>query len=472
MNLATGRRINRNRYSELPMPNEVINRVHILARRSKANRDLTFCWRDGNAIDDGDDDNSDDDSDYDPTRDDAYSDSDNESNDDSDYEASSDSDSDDDDGDGSATLDPLDIPIAGVNADDDEPPNNDGDGSSDAADSDDDSYDENDNNENDLENDNNDENENELENDNDDAPQPISDDEGVGESEDEDDANAGVRTNQPSTRPNPGVETVDEHCTETDVNASMNERYGARTGRYKMQPRRKPHRNYLCEDETQFRVSDDGNDFIIAPQDYSHQHTTLEHFAMTKHSIKKGLKIFGKDGETAVISEMQQLHDMECIEPKSARMLTREEKAASLRYLMFLKQKHCVRIKGRGCADGRKQRLYKTKAETSAPTVAIESVFLTSVIDAKEERHVISLNIPGAFMQTDIDERIYVRLEGPMALLLAKVNPCMYTKYLSKERGQDVIYVKLKKALHGGPSKLLYCFGRTSLARSGTWDSK
>jgi hypothetical protein len=196
-------------------------------------------------------------------------------------------------------------------------------------------------------------------------------------------------------------------------------------------------------------MSEDGKDLIIAPQDYSHLHTTLEHFAMTQHSIKKGLKLFGKDGEAAVISEMQQLHDMECIEPKSSQMLTREEKLAALRYLMFLKQKRCGRIKGHGCADGHKQRLYKTKAETSAPTVAIESVFLTSVIDAKEERHVISLDIPGAFMQTDIDELIHVRLEGPMALLLAKVNPCLYTKYLARERGQDVMYVKLKKALYG-----------------------
>jgi hypothetical protein len=44
---------------------------------------------------------------------------------------------------------------------------------------------------------------------------------------------------------------------------------------------------------------------------------------------------------------------------------------------MFLKKKRCGKIKARGCADGRKQRLYKTKEETSAPTVSIESVMLT-----------------------------------------------------------------------------------------------
>jgi phage terminase large subunit GpA-like protein len=149
---------------------------------------------------------------------------------------------------------------------------------------------------------------------------------------------------------------------------------------------------------------------------------------MTQHSVKKGLRLFGEAGKEAVYSGMQQLHEMEVIEPKMANMLTHEEKRASLHYLMFLKQKRCGRIKGRGCADGRKQRLYKTKQETSAPTVAIESLFLTSTIDAKERRCVVTTDIPGAFMQTDVDELIHVRLEGPLVTLLTKVDPQLYTR--------------------------------------------
>jgi hypothetical protein len=36
-----------------------------------------------------------------------------------------------------------------------------------------------------------------------------------------------------------------------------------------------------------------------------------------------------------------------------------------------------------------------------------------------------------------------------MALLLAKVNPSLYDKYLTTEHGKPVMYVKLKKALYG-----------------------
>jgi hypothetical protein len=117
---------------------------------------------------------------------------------------------------------------------------------------------------------------------------------------------------------------------------------------------------------------------------------------------------------------------------------------------MFLKQKRSGIIKGRGCADGRKQRLCKTKEETSAPTVATESLFLSCAINAKERRTVVTTDIPGAFMQTDVDEVIHVRLEGPLASLLAKLAPNLYEKYLEYDKkGKPIMCVKLKKALCG-----------------------
>jgi hypothetical protein len=197
---------------------------------------------------------------------------------------------------------------------------------------------------------------------------------------------------------------VVDKTTGVDSTADMEERYGPQTGPQNLCPRRKPNEKY-CK--------------AIRPQDHSRRHATLEHYAMTQYSVKKGLEVYGEAGKVAVSSKMQHFHDMGVVEPKKVNMLTHEERSKALNYLMFLKQKRCGRIKGRGCADGRKQRLYKTKEETSAPTVAIESLFLTCTIDAKERRTVTTTDIPGAFMQTDIDEVIHVRLEGPLATLLA-----------------------------------------------------
>jgi hypothetical protein len=80
------------------------------------------------------------------------------------------------------------------------------------------------------------------------------------------------------------------------------------------------------------------------------------------------------------------------------------------------------------------------KQETSAPTVAIESMFLTSTIDAKERRYVVTTDIPGAFMQTDVDELIHVRLEGPLVALLAKVIR-IYTRSTSWTRKGNPPYM-------------------------------
>jgi hypothetical protein len=71
--------------------------------------------------------------------------------------------------------------------------------------------------------------------------------------------------------------------------------------------------------------------------------------------VNKGLKVFGEAGANAVVKELKQLHDRGVITPKAAGELSREERRNALQYLMFLKQKQCGKIKGRGCADGRKQ---------------------------------------------------------------------------------------------------------------------
>ena len=69
---------------------------------------------------------------------------------------------------------------------------------------------------------------------------------------------------------------------------------------------------------------------------------------------------------------------------------------------MFLKQERCGNIKGRGCADGRKQREYLTKDDTSAPNMATEDLFLTCLIDAMEHQKVSTVDIPVEFMQADM----------------------------------------------------------------------
>ena len=166
--------------------------------------------------------------------------------------------------------------------------------------------------------------------------------------------------------------------------------------------------------------------------------------------MKKGLEVFGDDGVAAVRKELQQLHDRKVGMPELWGALSREEKSKALNYLMFLKRKRCGRIKGRGCADGRKQRVYTSKEDARSPTVAVESLFLSLVLDALEEREVAIVDIPGAFMQTAMgDETVHVRLTGKMVEILMEIAPDVYEKCVGYEKGEPVIYMRLLKALYG-----------------------
>jgi hypothetical protein len=52
-------------------------------------------------------------------------------------------------------------------------------------------------------------------------------------------------------------------------------------------------------------------------------------------------------------------------------------------------------------------------------------------------------------MQSDMKGKVVMKLEGVMAEVIVKIDPKLYTKYIAKENGKDVIYVILQKALYG-----------------------
>ena len=76
-------------------------------------------------------------------------------------------------------------------------------------------------------------------------------------------------------------------------------------------------------------------------------------------------------------------------------------------------------------------------------------MFLTAVIDALESREVAVLDIPGAFMQADIDKLVHARFTGEMASMLLHIDNDMYRDYVVIEKGEKVMYMELLKALYG-----------------------
>ncbi len=76
-------------------------------------------------------------------------------------------------------------------------------------------------------------------------------------------------------------------------------------------------------------------------------------------------------------------------------------------------------------------------------------VFVTSTIDARENREVVTINIPGAFLHATNKDYVVMQMNGTLAKLMVQTDPKLYRKYLVNKKGKKVLYLRLQKALYG-----------------------
>ena len=174
---------------------------------------------------------------------------------------------------------------------------------------------------------------------------------------------------------------------------------------------------------------------------------------MTQLSLKVGLKEWGDKAHNAAASEMKQLHLRNTFKPKHWRDLTELQRKMVLESHMFLKEKRSGEIKGRTVAGGNKQRDYISKEDASSPTVATESVLLTCIIDAEEERDVAVIDIPNAFVQTRVEDEkdmAFIKIRGVLVDILVAIAPDVYGPYVTKDKkGVKQLLVQCQNALYG-----------------------
>jgi hypothetical protein len=75
--------------------------------------------------------------------------------------------------------------------------------------------------------------------------------------------------------------------------------------------------------------------------------------------------------------------------------------------------------------------------------VALESVFITSTIDAKESRKVVTIDIPGAFLHANNDDYVIMKMVGMLPELMVKTNPRLYKQYVVLEKGRSILCLQL-----------------------------
>ena len=80
---------------------------------------------------------------------------------------------------------------------------------------------------------------------------------------------------------------------------------------------------------------------------------------------------------------------------------------------------------------------------------------MTAAIEAKEERDVMTLDIPNAFLQTILpkdettEERVIMKLRGILEYILDEIAPEVYSKFVTYQNDKKVLYVSMLKPLYG-----------------------
>jgi len=166
-------------------------------------------------------------------------------------------------------------------------------------------------------------------------------------------------------------------------------------------------------------------------------------------SAKKGIEKFGERALVALAKEYAQLDDLNVFIPKHINELTREEIKKALNAIDLIAEKRCGKIKGRTVADGRKQRPYYNKYDTSSPALGLEAIICTLIIDAAERRHIAIADVSGAFLKAEMKEFVLVRLQGPAVEAILRANRARYEKYVTMHKGIKVLYLQLRKAMYG-----------------------
>ena len=103
--------------------------------------------------------------------------------------------------------------------------------------------------------------------------------------------------------------------------------------------------------------------------------------------------------------------------------------------------------------NGKPTREWLSKVGSASPTVSLESIFLTSIVDAKEERGVRTCDIPNAFIQAsmpEIDnggEKVMMKMTGILLESLLELAPETYGPYVVFENGKKVLYLQVLRVL-------------------------
>ena len=139
-------------------------------------------------------------------------------------------------------------------------------------------------------------------------------------------------------------------------------------------------------------------------------------------NAKEGIKRYGDKAVHVILPEYGQIHNMKTFQLLDANKMTREEKRHIINLLTMVKEKWNGRLKGREVIDGRKQRMYIRKEDVASPTVKLESLVLSLLVDAQENRDVTTAEVVGAYLIADMKDHVIMKIMGESVDIMCDSN--------------------------------------------------
>ena len=159
-------------------------------------------------------------------------------------------------------------------------------------------------------------------------------------------------------------------------------------------------------------------------------------------TANKRISQYGERAIAAIFKEYKQMQDMDVLGALNPDELTNDQKRQALRAVNLIKFKRCGKVKGRLCANGAPHRKIIPREEAKSPTVSTDGLFDVALISAHERRHIITFDVPGAYLHAGIpsDKFRILKLEGKYVDIMCEINP-EYAQYVRYENGKKVLYL-------------------------------
>jgi hypothetical protein len=145
------------------------------------------------------------------------------------------------------------------------------------------------------------------------------------------------------------------------------------------------------------------------------------------------------------MKEIDQLHNRTCFALLKVKEMKPSKRKKAQMALMFLTEKRDKSVKGRMVYNRKSTREWLSQEDTASPTAALENILIPGVIEEKEERDVMTWDIPNAFIQAYLpkkepgEDRAVMKITGVLVDMLVNINLESYGPAVVLENQKKVL---------------------------------